>query len=63
MPESDFWKKYNHCPMCRWYAAQGAGCDSCKWYLPIRTDEKIDRFQPTEECERILAKYKNDDLK
>lgn len=60
MPESDFWKKYNHCPYCRWYTMQGR-CGDCKWYL-IPKDGMIDMFQPTEECERLLAEYKNDDL-
>lgn len=55
MSIDDFWKKYNHCPLCRSYAVQGRLCDGCKWYVPVRIEGRIfDKFEPTEEGKRLL---------
>ena len=56
MTIDDFWKKYNHCPLCSSYKIQGALCDGCKWCLPIFEHRigYIDKFSPTSDCIRMM---------
>lgn len=51
MTIDDFWKKYNHCPLCRAYASQGAYCDGCKWESPLyeHRPDNLDKFDPKPE--------------
>lgn len=58
MKEAEFWKKYNHCPYCRFYTMQDS-CGDCKWYLSNKND-KADLFYPTKECQRILDKINSE---
>ena len=55
MTIDDFWKKYNHCPLCENYVYQGALCDGCKWMFPVRSEERpFDKFVPTGEAKRMM---------
>lgn len=55
MTIDDFWKKYNHCPLCRKYLIQGGACDGCKWMYPCRIEGRdIDGFDPTEDAIRTI---------
>lgn len=54
MTIDDFWKKYNHCPLCRYYAIQGNCCENCKWWLPISDKTDLDLFEPTEDTIRSM---------
>ena len=58
MKETDFWKKYNHCPYCREYTFQSI-CSDCKWYLN-GNNEGADLFYPSEKCQRILDKINSE---
>ena len=58
MTIDEFWERYNHCPKCRGYLIQGDMCRGCKWEFPIFEDrtDKLDKFDPTEECIRLMNK-------
>lgn len=57
MTIDDFWKKYNHCPLCRLYTIQGQACDGCKWEFPIQSKyRRFDKFDPTEDAIRMMNK-------
>lgn len=51
-----FWRKYNHCPLCRSYAIQGQMCDGCKWYSPTYEHRLgyLDKYDPTEDAVRVM---------
>lgn len=55
MTIDDFWKKYNHCPLCRKYLVQGRACDGCKWMYPCKIEgHDFDLFEPTEDAVRAM---------
>ena len=58
MTIDDFWKKYNHCPLCIQYSIQNGACDGCRWELPIyvHMEDKFDKFFPTDECISLMNK-------
>ena len=45
----DFWKKYNHCPLCEHYVRQGAVCRGCRWEYEHwkGANVTVDNFTPT----------------
>ena len=49
MTIDDFWKKYNHCPLCEHYARQGVVCHGCRWEYEHWKDANVtaDNFTPT----------------
>lgn len=52
-----FWKKYNHCPLCKKYIMQSL-CGNCVWKYPVKIyDFEMDNFEPTEECVSIMNKW------
>ena len=54
MSIDEYWKKYNHCPKCRFYLMQSA-CGDCKHKYPVKVFEyPVDNFEPTEECIRSM---------
>lgn len=57
MTIDDFWKKYNHCPLCVNYAHQELRCFSCKWSYPGA--EGFDRFKPTDKAIQAMNKEVN----
>ena len=57
MTVDDFWKKYNHCPFCRYYAQQGNNCYGCMWRFAngeYAKDTDYDGFEPTEKALRVM---------
>ena len=55
MTVDEYWKKYNHCPKCRFYTIQGSCCDNCRWAYPYGVkDCTMDKFEPTDECIREM---------
>lgn len=49
MTIEDFWKKYNHCPLCENYIIQGLLCDGCRWYFERwkSAEMTMDNFFPS----------------
>lgn len=58
MTIDEFWRKYNHCPLCRLYTVQAGACDYCKWYTPNREHDPqyLDYYDPTDSAIRAMNK-------